>query len=165
MYAGENPDVLVIEKRRAQPTLSIRRNVEIARLTDAQGERLTELSSFIRRRGVEPVGPPFVRYHTFGQTETDLEVGVSLTKAEPGGGHIAPGELPGGAAITTWHFGSHDRLAEAYCRLAAWLEEHRRNADGAAWEVYWWIDAAREPNPTKWPPPSVWRTQLVQPIK
>jgi effector-binding domain-containing protein len=162
--ALQDPEVLVIAARRPQHILSIRGRVDLSRLTEAQGQRLTELWSFIHRHGVGAVGPPFVRYHTFGETETDLEVGIPVAEAESGDGRIMPGELPGGAAITTWHFGPHDRLGDSYARLQAWLDEHRRNADGAAWEVYWWIDPRREPDPAAWPAPSEWRTQVIQPI-
>ena len=77
---------------------------------------------------------------------------------------VAAGQLPGGAAINTWHYGSHDRLGEAYKRLEAWLEEHDRAPAGAAWEVYWWIDPTAEPDPATWPPPDEWRAELVQPL-
>jgi effector-binding domain-containing protein len=55
-------------------------------------------------------------------------------------------------------------LGEAYGRLAAWLKEHERKAAGPAWEVYTWIDATKKPDPSTWPPPIDWRTELVQPI-
>jgi effector-binding domain-containing protein len=164
MDAGQNPEAVVVEEREPQPILSIRRNVELVRLTEAQGERLRELWNSMQRQGVQPAGPPFVRYHTFGESETDLEVGVPVAEAAPGEGQIVAGALPGGAAVTTWHHGSHDGLGEAYARLGAWLKEHGSTADGAAWEVYWWIDLSVEPNPSAWPAPSEWRTQLVQPI-
>ena len=165
MDAGQSPEGIVIEEREPVPVLSIRRTVEVARLTEAQGERLQDLWSFIRRRGVQPAGPPFVRYHTFGETETDLEVGIPVRQAVLGEGEVADGALPGGTAITTWHIGSHDGLGDAYARLAAWVEEHGREADGAAWEVYTWIDPGLEPDPSAWPAPTAWRTQLVQPIR
>jgi hypothetical protein len=57
-----------------------------------------------------------------------------------------------------------DGLGEAYGCLAAWLEGHDREAAGAAWEVYWWIDPREEPDPSAWPAPTDWRTELVQPI-
>jgi hypothetical protein len=47
----------------------------------------------------------------------------------------------------------------------AWLKEHDRKPDGAAWEVYTWIDPGLEPDPSAWPAPSEWRTQLIQPIR
>jgi effector-binding domain-containing protein len=165
MDAGETSEAVVVEEREPQPVLSIRQTVELARLSEAQGDSLRELWSFLHRLGVEPAGPPFVRYHTFGETETDIEVGIPVVEAAPGSGQVAAGELPGGAAVTTWHIGSHDGLGEAYARLDAWLKEHDREAEGAVWEVYTWIDPVLEPDPVAWPAPSEWRTQLVQPIK
>ena len=163
--ARQGPEpVLFVEDRPPQPVLSIRTNVAVAQLAQAQGERLTELWRSQQVRGLASVGPPFVRYHTFGKTETDVELGVPASKGATGEGRIEAGTLPGGAAITTWHLGAHDSLGEAYGRLNRWLEEHAREVAGAAWEVYWWIDASREPDPSSWPPPTEWRTQLVQPI-
>ena len=118
----------------------------------------------MERRGVTPAGPPYVRYHAFGDTEADLETGIPVAQAVAGEGRTAAGELPGGAAITTWHLGSHDRLADAYGRLGSWLQANGHEADGAGWEVYCWIDPNVEPDPAAWPAPTEWRTQLVQPI-
>jgi effector-binding domain-containing protein len=156
--------VLFVEEREPQPVLSIRRTVAVAQLAQAQGESLGELWRSMQARGLAPVGPPFVRYHTFDETETDLELGVPVGMGATGEGRIEAGALPGGAAIVTWHLGAHDRLAEAYGRLAAWLKENEREAAGPAWEVYWWIDASREPDPSSWPAPTDWRTELVQPV-
>jgi effector-binding domain-containing protein len=156
--------VVLVEDRSPLPVLSIRDNVAVAELAEAQGERLRELWQSLQSQGRSPVGPPFVRYHTFGEAETDVEVGVPVHEGAAGERRIAVGELPGGAAITTWHLGAHDSLGEAYGRLAAWLKEHDRKAAGAAWEVYWWIDANRELDPSTWPAPPKWRTELVQPI-
>src|SRR5687767_7315616 len=132
MMEPEKPESVVIEERTPQPVLSIRRNVRVAQLTEAQSESLRELWSSMQRRGVTPAGPPFVRYHTFVETETDLEVGIPVVEAASDEGRITPGELPGGAAVTTWHLGAHDRLGDAYGRLGAWLKEHEREAAGAA---------------------------------
>jgi effector-binding domain-containing protein len=165
MEADQSHEDVVVEEREPQPVLSVRQTVELAQLTEAQGQSLGELWSSIDRRGTKPAGPPFVRYHTFGETATDLEVGIPVVGPSSGEGQVAAGELPGGAAVTTWHLGSHDGLGDAYARLDAWLKEHGREANGAAWEVYSWIDPGVEPDPSAWPAPSEWRTQLVQPIK
>jgi effector-binding domain-containing protein len=165
MTSDRKPEEVSVDELEPQPVLSIRRTVELAQLTEAQGESLRELWSSMHRRGVTPGGPPFVRYHTFGESETDLEVGIPVVAASSGDGQVASGELPGGAAITTWHIGSHDGLGNAYARLEAWLKDHGRTGAGAAWEVYLWIDPSLEPDPSTWPAPSEWRTQLVQPIK
>jgi effector-binding domain-containing protein len=156
--------VVLVEDREPLPVLSIRSEVAVAQLAEAQGERLRELWHALQSRGLSAVGPPFVRYHTFGETDTDVEVGVPVHGGAAGDRRVVAGELPGGAAITTWHLGAHDRLGEAYARLAAWLKDHDHEAAGAAWEVYWWIDATQEPDPSTWAAPTEWRTELVQPI-
>ena len=53
---------------------------------------------------------------------------------------------------------------EAYGRLAAWLKDHDREASGAAWEVYGWIEPNQKLDPATWPAPAEWRTELIQPI-
>lgn len=156
--------VLLVEDREPQPVLSISATVAVARLAQAQGERISELSRFLRARGLAPVGAPFVRYHVFGEMETDVELGVPVAAGASGQGRIEAGALPGGAAITTWHLGAHDRLGEAYERLNAWLEASGREAAGPAWEVYWWIDVSEAPDSSSWPAPTDWRTELVWPI-
>src|SRR5262249_59615300 len=123
-----------VEHRDAIPVLSIRENAAIDVLASAQGERLRELWHSFRSRGLRRAGPPFVRYRTLGERETDMEVGVPAGEGATGEGRIRAGELPGGPVITTWHLGAHDSLGEAYGRLAAWLSEHEREAAGPAWE-------------------------------
>lgn len=164
MDGDRDSEAITVEELEAQPVLSIRGTAEVARLAEAQGERLSEVWRSIDAGEATPAGPPFVRYHTFGESETDLEVGIPVVEPVAGGGRAEGGELPGGTAIRTWHIGSHDALADAYGRLNRWLTEHGRATNGAAWEVYWWIDASKVPDPSTWPPPAEWRTELVQPI-
>jgi effector-binding domain-containing protein len=161
----ENAEAVVLaEDRKPQPILSIRRTVRVDEIAERHGESLRELWDAMRARGVAAVGPPFVRYHTFGEAETDVEVGIPVAEPVAGEGRATARELPGGAAITTWHFGAHDRLGEAYARLEGWLKQHGREPAGAAWEIYWWIDPSAEPDPARWPPPEQWRAELVQPL-
>ena len=161
---SQSEDVVLVEDREPQQMLSIRSTVAVADLADAQGARLGELWDWMQSQGLSAVAPPFVRYHTFGEIETDVELGVPVRERATGEGRIEAGALPGGAAITTWHLGSHDGLGDAYRRLEAWLEAHDRKVAGPAWEVYWWIDPGRAPDPSAWPPPTEWRTELVQPV-
>ncbi|OUC81616.1 GyrI-like domain-containing protein [Streptosporangium minutum] len=154
-----------VRQRAPQPVVSVRATVPVAELTGAQGESLLALWDHLRRHDVRPAGPPFVRYHTFTETETDLETGIPVADAAVGEGRVAAGELPGGSAAVTWHIGPHDSLAKAYGRLETWLGEDDREPDGAAWEVYHWIDPTERPDPATWPDPSAWRTELVQPLK
>lgn len=146
-----------------KPVASIRATVPTADLGAHVGDRLGALLGYLRQHGVQPAGPPFVRYHTFGETETDFELGIPVVEPVAGEGRIAGSELPGGPAISTWHIGAHDTLGDAYARISAWLQAHGREPAGASWEVYYWIDPSQGDTATL-PDPSSWRTQLIQPI-
>lgn len=153
-----------LEERDPQPTLNIRQTVLLSDLPQAQGESLATLWKVISEAEVTPAGAPYVRYHTFGSDETDVEVGIPVASATAGVDRVQAGELPGGPTFTTWHLGSHDTLAGAYDRLQAGISEHGREVAGSGWEVYEWIDPTVEPDPATWPPPESWRTQLIQPV-
>ena len=164
MAAEQHGNDVEIRQLDPQPVVSIRATVPVADLAQHQGDRLQALSGYLRQRGGQPAGPPFVRYHTFGETETDFELGIPVVEPIAGEGRIAGGELPGGPAATTWHIGPHDTLGDAYARIAAWLKGHGREPAGAAWEIYYWIAPGQDRGPASWPDPSSWRTQLIQPI-
>jgi effector-binding domain-containing protein len=155
-----------VQHRQPQPVLRVRVSVPVAELAAAQGEALRALWSYLQHHGVRPAGPPYVRYHTFGETGTDMEVGipVPVAVAAVGEGRVTAGQLPGGTVVSAWHLGAHDRLGDAYAGLQAWLTERGHQPAGPGWEVYHWIDLNQEPDPARWPDPSTWRTQLIQPI-
>jgi effector-binding domain-containing protein len=123
---------VALSELQAQPMLSIRATIPVAKLGDTMGERIGVLSRFLHERGMQPAGPPFVRYHTFTDTDTDMEFGVPVTEALAGDGQIAAGELPEGPAVTTWHVGAPERLGEAYERIEKWRVEHGREPAGPA---------------------------------
>ena len=165
MAAAQHGNDVEILQLDPQPVVSIRATVPIVDLAEHQADRLQALSGYLQQRGAQPAGPPFVRYHTFGETETDLELGIAVVEPVPGEGRIAAGALPGGPAVTTWHIGPHDTLGEAYARMQVWLKAHGREPAGAPWEIYYWIDPSRDHGTSSWPDPSSWRTQLIQPMK
>ena len=136
MAAEQHANDVAIQHLAPQPVVSIRATVQIADLAAAMDDRLTALAGYLRQGGAQPAGPPFVRYHTFGETETDLEFGIPVVEPVAGEGRIAGGTLPGGPAVTTWHTGSHATLRDAYARLDRWLKAHAGQPAGAAWEVY-----------------------------
>ena len=119
MAAEQHGDDIEILQLEPQPVFSIRAAVRVVDLVEAMDDRTRALSGYLQQRGAAPAGPPFVRYHTFGETETDLEFGIPMVEPIAGEGRIAAGELPGGTAVTTWHIGPHDTLADAYARLEA----------------------------------------------
>ncbi|HUP26814.1 MAG TPA: GyrI-like domain-containing protein, partial [Chloroflexia bacterium] len=107
-----------------QPVMSIRETIKVADLAEMMGKWIPELLTCMQQEGAQPAGPLFVRYHTFGESETDMETGVPVAVHLPGDGRIEPGVLPGGPAASTWHVHKpHRALGEAYARLSAWCEQ------------------------------------------
>lgn len=153
-----------IEDRETQPTIHVRTTVPVSELMGAQGAALGALHAFLSEREVAPAGAPYVRYHTFGDQETDVEVGVPVAAAVDGDGRVASGTLPAGPVALLVHMGAHDTLGDSYHRLSAWVKESDREPAGTGWEVYHWIDLAEAPDPASWPAPTAWRTDLVQPV-
>jgi effector-binding domain-containing protein len=149
----------------SQPTVSVRVIIPIAQLGDEWNDRILVLWEHLRNNGVEPIGSPFVRYHTFAEGQTDLETGVPVAEPVAGEGRVASSELPAGPAIATWHIGSHEGLGNAYARLGAWMQEHGGEPNGPGWEEYHWIDHNQNADPAAWQHTASWRTRLVQPIK
>jgi effector-binding domain-containing protein len=164
MAGGAISNGVEVRELDAQPVLSIRATIPVAQLGEAMGDRMLALGSYLQERGAQVAGPPFVRYHMFGETEADMETGVPVVEPVAGEGRIVSGALPGGPAVTTSHVGAHERLGEAYGRIAEWMQEHGSEASGPGWEVYHWIDLGKELDPSSWASPAG-RTQLVQPIK
>jgi effector-binding domain-containing protein len=165
MEAAPNSTEVELQQRDPQPVVSIRAIIPVAQLGETVGERLEALGAYLHQHGIAPAGPPFVRYHTFAEIETDMEVGFPLVAPLAGEGHITAGKLPGGPNITTWHYGPHIQLGDAYTRLTAWLAAHTRTPNGPAWEVYHWIDLSPNHDPVPDQDPTIAGTQLVQPIK
>lgn len=169
MSTEQTPDIneneVRIEQLQPQNILSIRSTIPIEQLGEAMGERIQTLTEYVRRSGAQPSGPPFVRYHTFGEGETDFEFGVPVARPVESEGRIVAGQLPGGPAITTWHFGPHDKLGDAYAHIQTYIDEQGHEPSDPALEVYHWIDISTSNNPSDPGDPSTWRTQVIQPIK
>jgi hypothetical protein len=95
MPQGQDENVTV-QQRSPQPVLSTRTTVPIARLATAQDQALRALWEQLRQQDARPVGPPFVRYHSFGDAETDVEIGVPVEEGVAGGARSPPVSCPAG---------------------------------------------------------------------
>jgi effector-binding domain-containing protein len=155
---------VIIRDMEPQQILSIRGKIRTEQLGEAMGSRIGALAAYLEQSGAQPAGPPFVRYHTFDESETDFELGVPVAEPVEGEGRIAAGELPGGPAIATWHYGAHDRLGEAYARVEDALNESGREPSGPPLEVYHWIDFTKGDDPAA-SDPTTWRTELILPVR
>ncbi|HYJ26011.1 MAG TPA: GyrI-like domain-containing protein [Acidimicrobiia bacterium] len=88
-------------------------------------------------------GPPYGRYHEFGPTQADIEIGIPVGDVSPdlrdlGDGEqpIEPSELPGGPTAVAIHHGSYETLGPAYDRLHDWIHSQGHEEGPGPWESY-----------------------------
>ncbi len=88
-------------------------------------------------------GPPYGRYHEFGPTQADVEIGIPvgdvlpvLPDQEVGEHPIEPSELPGGPTAVAIHHGSYETLGPAYDRLHDWIHSQGHDEGPGPWESY-----------------------------
>jgi effector-binding domain-containing protein len=165
MHTPQSSTEVEVIQLEPQPALIIRDTVAVERLGESVGERIEALSGFVQAHNIQLAGHPFVRYHTFGEIETDFEFGVPVAEPVAGAGRIVAIEMPGGPAATTWHVGAHIKLGEAYARIAQWMKENGREPDSPAWEVYPWIDLSGKGDPSAAASTSEGATRLIQPVR
>jgi effector-binding domain-containing protein len=153
--ANGKPVYQVVE-RKAQPVASIRTRCKPAEISATLAILLPEVMAHLNATGAKITGPPFSRYHAFGD-EIDIEAGIPVARAIEEKGRVKNSELPGGKAVTAWHIGPYEKLSEAHQGLMGYVAEKQMKVKGGPWEIYW-TDPGMVPDPGKW------QTQLFQAI-
>ncbi|MFC2172188.1 GyrI-like domain-containing protein [Acidobacteriota bacterium] len=146
-----------LKKLDSQPVMSIRGWTNLEQLSSTIAEYLEQIWKYIEIADGEVVGPPFSRCHQEKGGEIDIEAGVPIRTALPDESVIKSGELPGGEAVVTVHYGPYKRLLEADESLEAWVRQHERAPSGPSWQVYC-------SNPGEVPNPEEWKTEIVKPL-
>jgi len=146
-----------IRELNPQPTLVMRRRVELAGIGQFVQEAFGAVYGLLAARGIAPTGMPFTRYLEMSETSMDVEAGTAVPVATTGEGDVVASELPGGPCAVTWHIGPFDTISETYEALSAWIAALQRAPGGPPWECYW-TDPSSEPDPAKW------RTEVFQPL-
>ena len=118
-----------IEERNEQPYLGIRSQVTegVAAVVDRS---FPQLFAWLGRHGVEPAGPPFIRFHEIDHAGEPLEIEVAAPVA--GGAAqdddtVRAGVLPAGRYVTLLHSGPYRKeevpdLGDAQAALRSWIE-------------------------------------------
>jgi effector-binding domain-containing protein len=86
-----------LEDRPEQHYVGIRTQVPISKLNKIIPQFLDELFAWVGKHGMEPAGPPFIRYHVINMAgNMDVELGIPVANAVQGDGRVAPGVIPAG---------------------------------------------------------------------
>ncbi|MCA9790769.1 MAG: GyrI-like domain-containing protein [Candidatus Eremiobacteraeota bacterium] len=144
-----------IRKLKQQPVVSIRRTTTMAQLPTAFGEILPRVFQELQRRGVQPAGPPFGRYHSFSSDSIDLEAGLPVTEVPAVEAPLQASALPACEAAVLVHMGPYDNLKSTYDALRRWFEENGREPGDGPWE-YYVTDPMSEPDSSKWKTEVIW---------
>lgn len=132
--SGPKEAVSIVER---SPELALVVPIEgtTADLPRLMGDAFGSTAQAIAGAGATITGPPFARYHEFGET-IRAEVGF------PYAGKLAPEppfrliELPGGRRVTTTHVGPYETISAAWEQTQVWMGERGLVASGPPWECY-----------------------------
>jgi effector-binding domain-containing protein len=127
-----------------QPTAAVRLQAATRDLAGLFDEHLPNLAHRLADMGVQPAGPPYARYHEYGEERVDVEIGIpvaspvpnvpALRDAKPG--EMASSELPGGRAAITVHRGAYSSLSATYHDLHDWIHGQDAEEGSGPWESY-----------------------------
>jgi effector-binding domain-containing protein len=118
-----------IQQREALPYLAIRSEVTdgVPAVADTA---FPQLFAWLGQHGVEPTGPPFIRYLEVDEAGEPLEIEVAapVNGAQQGDGPVRAGLLPAGRYATLLHTGPYRHedvpdLTDAQAALKTWTEE------------------------------------------
>jgi effector-binding domain-containing protein len=138
--AGSLSEHRIVESS-PQPTIAVRVRVPMDDL-DLAALFATHLQRVHALVG-ERAGPAYGRYHEFGPTHVDVEMGIVVGDSTPpaipdeeGEDRIQVSELPGGPIAMAVHRGSYDGLGDAYNELHDWIHQQGREDGPGPWESY-----------------------------
>ena len=150
-----DPVIVTVSPRKAAV---VRIEVPAARLGEAIGLAIGEVTSAIAANSLFPIGGPFTHYLSWDADMVVAEVGFPVTGDIIPRGRVVPGELPGGTLATTFHLGTYDTIGESYGRLEAWIRGRGKQPADTMWEVY-----LRGPGAEA--DPAQWRTEIYWPYR
>lgn len=120
----------VIEDWPAQPYLGLSGVVTLETIGTVE-RRMPELLAHLVAQGVEPAGPPFVRYRVIDMfRRLEIEAGVPLATPVPADGDLHCDVLPAGRYVTYTHTGCPEEHIPVIGAIFAWAD-----AQGLSWDV------------------------------
>lgn len=148
-----------IEERSEQPYAGIRTTAYRQEFDTVIPHVLDEVFVWLEERGIEPAGPPFMRYHVISMdSRMEVELGVPVATAISGNGRVSQGCLPAGRYAALIYTDILNDI-EANRALIKWAWQQGIKWD--AWDAehghafrsrveFFLTDPDKEPDPAKW---------------
>jgi effector-binding domain-containing protein len=150
---------VVIKKLEPVKVASVRRIIENPQ---AVGKLFDEIFTYLGKKGVRPIGPPYGIWHDpdYREKDLDAEVAVPVAQSFPAGDGIQPGELPPvPVAACVIHPGPYENFSQAYTALIGWVNTNGYHVAGPYREIY-----LRGPGPQP-VDPSTYVTEIQVPVE
>jgi len=120
-----------LEDRAEQPYMAVRAQATMQTLDSAIPQGIGEVGAWLGERGIEPAGPPFVRYLVIDMERLlELEIGFPVATAVPGDERVLAGTLPAGR-YASLVYTDIDNGIQANYALLKWGE-----ARGLMWDSW-----------------------------
>jgi effector-binding domain-containing protein len=143
-------------RRRKQHYVAIRRQLSMREISKVLPPLMTEVFSWLGRKGIKPAGAPFWRYRVVDMPGNfEIDAAVPVARAVRGDKEVTADSLPAGRYATVLHVGHPRGLQQATAALLAWAEENgiQWQMDGERWagRVEWYLtDPQTEPDMQEW---------------
>ena len=130
-----NDSIEVVETA-AQPALFIRTVTPVGNLPQELGKAFSAIMQYLGELGEQPADAPFTAYYNMDMELLEVEIGFPVTKALPGRGDIAAGEIPAGKKVTTMYKGPYTKMEPVYDALSRYMQENGLEPTGVVYEYY-----------------------------
>lgn len=149
-----------LERLPLQKYIAVRKSVAKGQLSRSIRDGIGQVAAWLAGHGVQPAGPPFVRYLVVNMPEHfDVEIGFPVGDSTKATAPLVAGVFPAGRYVTCTYTGNYDGLEGATGLVLGWAQRnhlalaHAPGKNGDAWkaraEIYL-TDPSREKNPHKY---------------
>lgn len=157
-----------LDNRSAQPYAGIRSQISMGELSAIIPRHIEEVAAWLAQQGVEPAGPPIIRYHSCPTDATmsgmlDIAIGWPVPAPLAGNDHITADTLPAGRYASLIFTGVENGIP-GNAALIEWAQTNGiqwDSWDGELGEIF----AGRVENmldgPEDDPDPANWRTEVA----
>ena len=128
---GMTPEIRDVGDR---PTAMRRQVIHPSDIGLTIGLGSTQLRAELEAAGVEVLGPPYARYHSWQRDATDIEVGFEVAGPVDIAG-IENSSLAAGREAVAVHHGSYAGIPTTFGALESWVKDNAEQA-GVPREVY-----------------------------
>lgn len=151
----DKPTVIEVQSK---TMLSIREVVTTENIGPKMGEFYGQIYKYIGENQLKPTGYPISLWHTWSDTDSDMECAVLIEGEVEGNDLIKSSKSYEGKAAVLDYYGAYDCSPDGWQKLFEFIKENGLEENGVPWDEYI-TDPTQETDTAKW------LTKLYQPVK